>query len=153
MPGIEAQLSKLGLALPEVPKPVSAYIPAKRFGTMIVTSGQLPFVDGHLVAQGSLGRELTEDEGYRAARTAALNCLAALATVADLDRICEIVRVVGYVQSDKGFIGQSTVVGGASDLIKDVFGDRGQHARTAIGVAALPLGAPVEVEIWAMIDA
>lgn len=152
MPAIEERLRQLGMPLPDVPKPVSSYIPATRFGALAVTSGQLPFVDGHLIAKGHLGRELTEEDGYKAAKTAALNCLAALATVIDLDKVAEIVRIVGYVQSDSGFIGQATVVGGASDLIRDVFGDKGHHARTAIGVLALPLGAPVEVEVWARIE-
>jgi enamine deaminase RidA (YjgF/YER057c/UK114 family) len=144
----EQRLADLGLALPEVAAPVAAYVPAVRSGDWVWTSGQLPFVDGRLPATGKVGSEVEVDTAAALARTCALNALAAVrAEIGDLDRVRRVVKVVGYVASAPAFFGQPAVVNGASELLGQVFGDRGQHARSAVGVAALPLDAPVEVEV------
>lgn len=146
-----ARLAALGLTLPPVPAAVAAYLPAVRQGDLVWTSGQLPFVDGALPATGLVGEGeglVTLQDAARMAGRCALNALAAAAAVADLDRL-RIVKVVGFVASAPGFTGQAKVVDGASSLLGDVFGDAGRHARSAVGVAALPLGAPVEIELTA----
>ncbi|GAA1999077.1 RidA family protein [Brevibacterium samyangense] len=148
MSTIEAKLEELGLTLPEVATPAGAYIPAIRSGDHVYTSGQLPLVEGKLSATGKLGGELSVEDGYAAARTAALNCLAAIKSViGDLDRIEQVVKVTGFVASTPDFTGQPKVINGASELLGEVFGDKGVHARSAVGMAALPLDTPVEVEM------
>lgn len=147
----ERVLSRLqteGLSLPPVPKPVAAYVPAVLTGSFAVTSGQLPIRNGELVYKGKIPKELTADDGYQAARLCALNGLAALASVVDLDKVSQVVRVGGYVQSAEGFKDQSAVMNGASELLALAFGERGSHARLAVGMAELPKDAAVEVEIW-----
>jgi enamine deaminase RidA (YjgF/YER057c/UK114 family) len=141
------RLAELGLALPEVVPPVAAYVPAVRNGSMVWTSGQLPMVNGRLVATGLVGSDVTPEDAKDLARTCALNALAAVASVADLDDVVRVVKVVGFVASADGFYGQPGVVNGASELLGDVFGEAGRHARSAVGVAVLPLNAPVEVEV------
>ncbi len=145
------RLAELGLTLPAVAAPVAAYVPAVRDGDLVWTSGQLPFVEGALTATGLVGEGeglVAPDDARAAARVCALNALAAVASVAgDLDRVERVVKVVGFVASAPGFTGQPGVVNGASELLGDVLGEAGRHARSAVGVAALPLGAPVEVEV------
>ena len=131
-----------------MPTPVAAYLPATRFDDLIFTSGQLPTVDGALVATGRVGAEVSPEEAYACARTAALNGLAAVADhTGDLDVITRVIKVVVYVASAPGFTGQPQVANGASELLFDVLGEAGRHARSAVGVASLPLNAPVEVEL------
>ncbi len=141
------RLAELGLALPEVVPPVAAYVPALRNGSLVWTSGQLPMVNGQLVATGLVGSDVTPEDAKDLARTCALNALAAVASVADLEDVVRVVKVVGFVASADGFYGQPGVVNGASELLGDVFGEAGRHARSAVGVAVLPLNAPVEVEV------
>ncbi|WP_422742018.1 RidA family protein [Mycobacterium sp. WMMD1722] len=141
------RLNEIGLELPALAVPVASYVPAMRTGNLIYTSGQLPLVSGSLAYQGKVGAEVSVDDAVSAARICTLNALAAIASLADLDSIVRVVKVVGFVSSASGFTGQPTVINGASDLLVSVFGDAGQHARSAVGVAELPLGAPVEVEL------
>ena len=144
----EDRLAELGLALPEVATPVAAYIPALRNGSLVWTSGQLPMVAGQLKATGKVGAEVDPDQAKELARICALNALAAVKSViGDLDAVRRVVKVVGFVASAPDFTGQPGVVNGASELLGEVFGDEGRHARSAVGVAVLPLDAPVEVEI------
>jgi enamine deaminase RidA (YjgF/YER057c/UK114 family) len=146
--GAEARLAELGVQLPEVAKPVAAYVPALRSGNLVWVSGQVPLVDGVLAAAGKVGAEVTAEEAYQLARACALNALAAVrAEVGSLDEVVRVVKVLGFVASDPSFTGQPAVVNGASELLVQVFGDAGAHARSAVGVAALPLDAPVEVEM------
>lgn len=142
-----ARLIELDIDLPTVVPPVAAYVPATRSGNMVYTSGQLPIIDGSLAATGKVGGEVSADEAKAHARTCALNALAAVHGLVGVDSIARIVKVVGFVASADGFTGQPGVVNGASELLGEVFGDAGQHARSAVGVAELPLGAPVEVEM------
>ncbi|MFJ6670222.1 RidA family protein [Actinosynnema sp. NPDC091369] len=142
-----ARLAELGIALPEVAAPVAAYVPAVRTGQLVYTSGQLPFVQGSLAATGKVGGDVSPEEAKAHARTCALNALAAIDALVGLDSVVRVVKLVGFVASADGFTGQPAVVNGASDLIGEVFGEAGQHARSAVGVAELPLGAPVEVEL------
>ncbi|MFH9618440.1 RidA family protein [Streptomyces pratensis] len=145
---VEAKLAELGLTLPDVVPPLASYQPAVRSGVYVYTSGQLPMVDGKLAVTGKVGAEVTPDEARELAKTCALNALAAVKTVAgDLDRIARVVKVVGFVASASDFTGQPGVVNGASELLGAVLGDKGVHARSAVGVAVLPLDAPVEVEV------
>ncbi len=148
------RLAALGASLPPVAAPVGAYVPALSYGTTVRTSGQLPIEAGVLRALGRVGDGpdcVSPEEAATCTRVAALNALAALAEVTGgLDGIVRIVRVVGYVASEPGFTGQATVLNGASTLMTDVFGDAGRHVRSAIGVASLPLGAPVEIEVEAL---
>jgi enamine deaminase RidA (YjgF/YER057c/UK114 family) len=149
---VAERLADLGLTLPPVAAPVAAYVPAVVDGSLVWTSGQLPFVDGALPATGLVGEGeglVPAQDAAQLARVCALNALAAIGSVADLDSVHRIVKLVGFVASAPGFTGQPTVVNGASELLGQVFGDAGRHARSAVGVAALPLGAPVEVEIVA----
>lgn len=141
------RLSALGLSLPPVPAPVASYVPAVRTGNLVYTSGQLPFVDGKLPWTGRVGGDVTEEDGYQAARIAVLNALAAAGSVADLDTIVRVVRLTGYVCSHTNFTRQPAVINGASDLLQEIFGEAGKHSRAAIGVYQLPLGAPVEVDL------
>ncbi len=148
---VRDRLAELGLTLPAVAAPVASYVPAVRTGDYVHTSGQLPFVEGALPATGKVGTgpglvDPQDAAGY--ARTAALNALAAVAAlVGDLDRVVRVVKVVGFVASDPAFTGQPAVINGASNLLQEVLGDAGVHARSAVGVAVLPLDSPVEVEI------
>jgi enamine deaminase RidA (YjgF/YER057c/UK114 family) len=144
----EERLAALGLSLPEVAAPVAAYVPAVRTGAYVYTSGQLPMVSGSLAATGKVGAGITAEQGKELARTCALNALAAVkAEIGDLGRVVRVVKVVGYVASDPSFTGQPGVINGASELLGEVFGDAGRHARAAVGVSVLPLDAPVEVDI------
>ncbi|MGA4995621.1 RidA family protein [Nonomuraea bangladeshensis] len=146
----EEKLTELGLTLPEVVKPVAAYVPAVRTGNLVYTSGQVPIVDGKPAGTGKLGAEVSLEQGYEMARICALNALAALkAEVGDLTKIVRIVKVVVFVASDPSFTDQPKVGNGASDLLGEVLGEAGKHARSAVGVAALPLNVPVEVELIA----
>ncbi|MBM9508972.1 RidA family protein [Actinacidiphila acididurans] len=145
---VAARLAELGLTLPEVVPPLASYQPAVRSGRYVYTSGQLPMVDGKLVATGKVGAEVAPEQAAELARICALNALAAVRSVAgDLDRVARVVKVVGFVASAPDFTGQPAVVNGASDLLGEVLGEKGVHARSAVGVAVLPLDAPVEVEI------
>jgi enamine deaminase RidA (YjgF/YER057c/UK114 family) len=142
------RLGDLGLSLPPVARPLAAYVPAVRFADLVYTAGQLPLVDGRLQAVGKVGADVSVDEAVQCARIAALNGLAAVADLAgDLDVITRIVKVTVFVASAPGFTEQPLIANGASGLIGDIFGDSGRHARSAVGVAVLPLDAPVEVEL------
>jgi enamine deaminase RidA (YjgF/YER057c/UK114 family) len=144
----EERLAELGLKLPEVPKPAGAYVPALRNGNLVYTSGQLPMVDGALPATGKVGAAVSAEQAKELAQRCALNALAAVkSVVGDLAKVRRVVKVVGFVASDPGFTAQPGVINGASELLGVVFGDAGVHARSAVGVAVLPLDAPVEVEI------
>lgn len=146
------RLSKLGLAIPELPRPVASYVPAKTVGNLIYASGQTGTVNQKLVYVGTVGAEVCIERAVESARLAALNCLAEIEhVVADLNRIEEIVRLTGYVASAPDFFRQPAVIEGASRLMLDIFGDRGTHARSAVGVATLPFNAPVELEIIALL--
>ncbi|GAB2453143.1 enamine deaminase RidA (YjgF/YER057c/UK114 family) [Conyzicola lurida] len=148
MTSIDDRLAELGITLPTVVPPVATYIPAVISGNLVYTSGQLPMVDGVLPATGKLGAEVSDAEGRELARQCALNGLAAAASViGSLDRVTRIVKVVGFVASDPSFTGQPGVINGASDVLGEIFGDIGVHARSAVGVAVLPLNSPVEVEL------
>lgn len=146
--GARERLQELGLELPEVAAPLASYIPAQRSGSYVYTSGQLPLVNGELIATGKVGAEVDQETAVECARICALNALAAVVSVVgDIDRIVQVVKVVGFVASTPGFTAQPAVVNGASDLIGDVLQEAGVHARSAVGVAALPKDAPVEVEM------
>jgi enamine deaminase RidA (YjgF/YER057c/UK114 family) len=142
-----ARLGQLGVALPQVAAPLAAYVPAVRSGNLVYTAGQLPFDSGRLARTGKVGANITPEEGKAMARICALNALAAVDALVGLDAVTQVVKVVGFVASAPGFNGQPSVVNGASDLLAEVFGDRGAHARSAVGVAELPLDAPVEIEL------
>lgn len=148
---IGQRLAELGITLPTVAAPLAAYVPAVRTGSYVWTSGQLPFVDGALPVTGKVGDGpglVAPDVAAGLARTAALNALAAVAEQAgSLDRVTRVVKVVGFVASDPSFTGQPAVVNGASELLGQVFGEAGIHARSAVGVAVLPMNSPVEVEL------
>ncbi|MFJ2059518.1 RidA family protein [Streptomyces sp. NPDC087908] len=145
---VEAKLAELGLTLPAVVPPLATYQPAVQSGVYVYTSGQLPMVNGELPLTGKVGAEVTAEEAKKLAATCALNALAAVKSVAgDLDRIKRVVKVVGFVASAADFTGQPGVVNGASELLGAVLGDKGVHARSAVGVTVLPLDAPVEVEL------
>lgn len=144
----EAKLENMGLKLPPVPKPVAAYVPAVLVDKYIYTSGQLPMEEGKLAYKGKVGGELTEDQGYAAAKICAINCLSAIRDLAgSLDHVERIVKVTGFVNSAPGFINQPKIMNGASEFLGEIFGDAGRHARSAVGVSELPLGAAVEVEL------
>ncbi|AXH97132.1 RidA family protein [Ornithinimicrobium avium] len=151
MSTVEQRLSELGHTVPEVAAPVAAYVPAVQHGDMVFTSGQLPFVDGKLPATGKVGEGeglVSPDEAKKMAELCALNAIAAVkSVVGDLEKVVRVVKVVGFVASDPAFTGQPGVVNGASELLGTAFGDAGVHARSAVGVAALPMDTPVEVEI------
>ena len=145
---VEARLTELGLKLPVLPKPAGAYVPAIVTGNLVYTAGQLPFVDGALEATGKVGADVSAEDAAKLSRICALNALAAAASViGSLDRVTRVVKVVGFVASSPDFSGQPGVMNGASELLGEVFGEAGQHARSAVGVAVLPLDAPVEVEL------
>jgi enamine deaminase RidA (YjgF/YER057c/UK114 family) len=154
MGAVESRLAELGLTLPEVTPPLASYVPAVVSGEYVFTSGQLPLVSGKLGLTGKVGAEVTADEAKAQARICALNALAAVKSViGDLDRIERVVKVVGFVASAPDFTGQPGVVNGASELLGEVLGEAGVHARSAVGVAVLPLDAPVEVEIQVRVRA
>lgn len=142
-----ARLEELGITLPAVAAPVAAYVPAVQVGNQVWTSGQLPFVDGALLATGKVGAEVSAEEAEAYARQCALNALAAVDALVGLDRVTRVLKIVGFVASAEGFSGQPAVLNGASNLMAEVFGEAGAHARSAVGVAELPLHSPVEVEI------
>lgn len=141
------RLAELGLELPTVAAPLAAYVPATRVGNQVWTSGQLPLIDGSLPATGKVGAEVSADKAYDLARQACLNALAAVDNLVGIDSISRVLKVVGYVSSAPDFTGQPQVVNGVSELIGEIFGPAGEHARSAVGVAVLPLDAPVEVEL------
>lgn len=145
---VEQKLTELGITLPAPPKPVATYIPAVQAGDLLFLSGVLPVRDGKLVFEGKLGRELTVEQGCEIARIALLNALAIIRQeLGSLDRVKRIVRMTGHVASAEGFVQQPAVLNGASDLLVNIFGDAGRHARVALGAAELPLNAPVEIEM------
>lgn len=145
--GWSQRLAELGIELPQVVPPVAAYVPAKRTGSLVYTAGQLPMVAGKLAATGKVGAGVTPEQAKQLARTCGLNALAAVHALVGIDAVTQVVKVVGFVASAPGFTGQPAVVNGASELFGEVFGQAGAHARSAVGVAELPLNAPVEVEL------
>ena len=148
MSAVESRLAELGLTVPDVVPPVAAYVPAVRTGNYVYTSGQLPMVAGAMPATGKVGGEVTPEQGKELAQACALNAIAAVKSIiGDLDKVVRVVKVVGFVASVPEFTGQPQVVNGASELLGKAFGDAGIHARSAVGVVALPLDAPVEVEM------
>jgi len=146
-PSWSARLAELGVRLPPVAAPVAAYVPAIRTGQLVFTSGQLPFVDGGLRRTGKVGGAVDVEDAAADAKVCVLNALAAVDGLVGLDSIARVIRVVGYVASAEGFTGQPRVVNGASEFLGRVFAEAGQHARSAVGVAELPMNAPVEVEL------
>ncbi|GIE87429.1 RidA family protein [Actinoplanes regularis] len=144
-----AKLAELGLTLPKVVPPLASYLPAVQSGNYVYVSGQLPIVDGKLLRTGKVGDDVTTEEAAELAKICALNALAAIEGLVGLGRLVKIVKVSGFVASAAGFTGQPAVVNGASNLFGEVLGEQGRHARSAVGVAELPLGAPVEVEVIA----
>jgi enamine deaminase RidA (YjgF/YER057c/UK114 family) len=141
------RLAELGIELPDVVPPAGVYVPAVRTGNLVYTAGQLPMQAGKLAQTGKVGGDVTPEEGKALARTSALNALAAVHSLVGIDSVTRVVKVVGFVASAPGFHGQPGVINGASQLLGEVFGDAGAHARSAVGVAELPLDAPVEVEL------
>ena len=146
---VRDKLTELGLELPKVAAPLAAYVPAVRTGNHVYTAGQLPFKDGALLRTGYVGGEVSPEDAKELAAVCALNALAAVDSVVGLDNIVRIVKVVGFVASAQGFTGQPGVINGASELLGELLGDAGVHARSAVGVSELPLGAPVELELIA----
>jgi len=145
---IEEKINQLGFTLPAAPKPLASYIPAVKSGNLVFTAGQLPIKDGSLVFKGKLGKDLNEEDGKKAAQLCALNCLSVIKNeIESLDNIDRIIKMTVFVSSSEGFINHPQVANGASDLIKDIFGENGKHVRSAVGVAELPLNAPVEIEM------
>jgi enamine deaminase RidA (YjgF/YER057c/UK114 family) len=142
-----ARLAELGIELPDVVPPAGAYVPAVRTGNLVYTAGQLPMQAGKLPQAGKVGGEVTPEEAKALARTCALNALAAVHSLVGIDSVTRVVKVVGFVASAPGFNGQPGVINGASELLGEVFGDAGKHARSAVGVSELPLDTPVEVEL------
>ena len=150
---IKEKIESLGLTLPVAALPVAAYVPAVRTGNLVFIAGQLPLVDGKIVKEGKVGKEVTPEEAKDMAQVCALNALAAIALVADIDQIERIVRVGGFVNGVPGFFAIPPIINGASELFIKLFGEvNGKHARTAIGVAELPLNAPVEVEVLVQLN-
>ena len=147
MTDVRAKLAELGLTLPVAAKPIAAYVPAVRTGNLVFTAGQLPMVDGAIAMTGKLGGEITVEQGKELAQICALNALAAIELVANIDDIARVVRVVGYVNGVAGYVNHPGVVNGASELFVSIWGEEGKHARSAIGVAELPLNSPVEIEL------
>jgi len=141
------RLPELGIELPAVPPPAGAYVPAVRTGSLVYTAGQVPFVNGVAAATGKVGAEIDPEAAKGHARTCALNALAAVDALVGIDAVVRVVKVVGYVASAEGFTAQPAVLNGASELLGEIFGEAGKHARAAVGVAELPLGVPVEVEL------
>lgn len=155
MPTLDASLHRLGLQLPTTPQPLANYLPAVAVhsGTTAYVSGQLPLKDGKLIATGSVPREVSPEQATECARQCVLNAIAALATtIPDLDRVRGVARIAGYVNAEPGFAEHPAIINGASDLIVELLGDAGKHARAAIGVASLPMNAPVEIEVTFIVD-
>ncbi|KXB54556.1 endoribonuclease L-PSP [Corynebacterium sp. CMW7794] len=148
-----ARLKELGYSLPPVAKPLASYVPATRVGNQVWTSGQLPLVDGALPITGKVGGAVTSEQAADAARTAVLNALAAVDAEVGLDNVTRVLKVVGFVASDPNFVEQPAVINGASDFIGELFGEAGNHARSAVGVAVLPKDAPVEIELIVEVSA
>jgi len=144
---VSDRLAELGIELPEVVAPLAAYVPAVRTGNLVYTSGQLPMQSGQLPAEGKVGADVSVEDGKALARICGLNALAAVHALVGIDSVVRIVKVVGFVASAPGFNGQPAVINGASELLGEVFGPAGAHARSAVGVSELPLNAPVEVEL------
>lgn len=145
---VEQKILKMNLQIPELSKPLAAYVPAVQTGKLVFTAGQLPMVNGEIICKGILGEDVEIDQAYEAARICTLNALAAIkGVIGDLDRIKQVVRVVGYVASVPTFTQQPAVVNGASELLLEIFGEKGKHARSAVGMAVLPLNSSVEIEI------
>ena len=147
MSDVRAKLAELGLSLPVASKPIAAYVPAVRTGNLVCTAGQLPLVDGAMVMAGKVGGEITVEQAKEMAQLCALNALAAVELVANVDDIVRVVRVVGYVNGVPGFVNHPGVVNGASELFVHIWGEDGKHARSAVGIAELPLNSPVEIEL------
>lgn len=153
MSRVESKIKGMGIELPEVPKPAASYVPAKTVGNLVYTSGQDCRVKGVLKYEGKVGSDLTVEEGYDAARQTMINCLAVLkAQIGDLDRVRQIVKVLGFVNSSDGFVEQPYVINGASNLLIEIFGENGKHARSAISSNELPFNTPVEIEMIVEID-
>ena len=149
----EKKLRDLGITLPSAPRPLANYVPAVRAGSLLFVSGHGPYNDGKTATSGKLGKELTIEQGYQTARNVALNCLASIrATIGDLDKVRRIVKLLGMVNCTEDFEDQPKVMNGASDLLAEVFGDAGKHARSAVGMQALPNGIPVEIEMIVEVD-
>ena len=153
MSGPRERLAELGITLPAVTPPLAAYVPAVQTGNHVYVSGQVPRADGELLAVGKVGAEVSPESAKDLAAQCALNGLAAIDALVGLDRVVRVVKVVGFVASAEGFTGQPAVINGASELLRAVFGEAGRHARSAVGVAELPLGVPVEVEMIVEISA
>jgi enamine deaminase RidA (YjgF/YER057c/UK114 family) len=150
---IEKVMEGLNISIPDTPKPVAAYVPAKQSGNLVFTSGQLPMVNGELITKGLLGQDVEIEDAKNAARICTLNALAAIkGVIGDLDRIKQVVRVVGYVASIPTFTQQPAIVNGASELLLEIFGEKGKHARSAVGMAVLPLNASVEIELTVEVE-
>ena len=144
----EEKLKQMGVTIPEVVKPLAAYIPATQIGNLVMTSGQVPISNGTVMYSGKIGKDLTEEEGMKAAKLCALNCLSAIRSViGNLDKIKRVVKLTVFVSSADGFTAQPKVANGASEFIGEVFGDAGKHVRSAIGVSELPLNSAVEIEM------
>lgn len=153
MKNIEDRIHQLGLIFPPAPSPVASYIPAKQTGNLVFTAGQLPVVSGEIVSKGLLGQDVDVEEAKRAAQVCTLNALAAIkGVIGDLNRIKQVVRVVGYVASISTFTQQPAVLNGASELLLELFGEAGKHARSAVGMAVLPLNASVEIELTVEVE-
>ena len=150
---VEARIEQLGHRLPSAPAAVGFYVPVLKTGNLVVTSGQLPFMGKELVFKGKVGSEIHEEDGFNAARICVLNALAQIkACVGDLDKVTQIVRVEGFVQSGPNFRNQPQVLNGASKFLNDVFGEKGKHTRTALGVSEMPLNAAVQIAVWAEVS-
>ena len=153
MTAVESRILQLGLTLPPTPKPLASYIPAKKTGNLVFTAGQLPMVNGDLILKGLLGKDVEIEAAKNAAKICTLNALAAIkGVIEDLDRIKQVVRVVGYVASVPTFTEQPAIVNGASELLLEIFGEKGKHARSAVGMAVLPLNASVEIELTVEVE-
>jgi enamine deaminase RidA (YjgF/YER057c/UK114 family) len=150
---IEEKIKELGYEVPEVAKPLAAYIPAKQVGNLVMTSGQVPLVKGDILYKGKVGKELSEEDGIKAAQVCALNCLAAIKSViGNLDRVIEVEKLTVFVASAEDFTAQPKVANGASELIGKIFGEAGKHVRSAVGVTALPLNSAVEIEMIVRVE-
>ncbi|MBM7587441.1 enamine deaminase RidA (YjgF/YER057c/UK114 family) [Bacillus pakistanensis] len=148
MINVEAKLTELGIVIPEAPKPGAVYVPAKTVGNLVYTSGQDCRIDGKLLYEGKVGSDLTVEQGYEAARQTMINCLAVLrAELGDLSRVKQVVKLLAFVNSAPGFVEQPYVINGASELLEEIFGEKGQHARSAIAANELPFNTPVEIEM------
>lgn len=149
----EEKINKMGIAIPDAAKPLAAYIPALQVGNLVMTSGQVPVVNGQIKFSGKIGKELSEEQGREAAKLCAINCLSAIKSIiGNLDRIKRIVKLTVFVNSADGFTAQPKIANGASEFIVEIFGDAGKHVRSAVGVSELPLNSAVEVEMIVMVE-